>query len=167
MVRNLDPTDWRILHELQVDGRLSFNELSRRVHLSPPAVGERVRRLEEAGVIIGYTARVDPARAGQPLSAFVEMRCTPGRCLLKTTSSELLPEVVEVHKLTGSSCAMLKVRAASMLHFEGLLERLGEHGQMTTHVVLSSAYEGRPVEPHVAETRPLTQHAGWHHQPDV
>ena len=57
-----DPTDWRLLAELQADGRLSFNELARRVHLSPPAVAERVRRLEQAGVITGYAARVDPAR---------------------------------------------------------------------------------------------------------
>lgn len=162
MERPLDQTDWRILAELQAHGRLSFNELGRRVNLSSPATAERVRRLEETGVIAGYQARVDPARAGLPLTAFVQMRCTPGRCLLKTTESDAFPEVVEVHKLTGNSCAMLKIRAASMPHFEGLLERLGQHGEMNTHVVLSTPYDGRPVEPPAPEARQVTESAGWH-----
>jgi Lrp/AsnC family leucine-responsive transcriptional regulator len=159
--RPLDRTDWRILAELQRNGRLSYNQLARLVNLSPPAVAERVRRLEESGVIAGYQARVDPARAGLPLTAFVQMRCTPGRCLLKTTAADDFPEVVEVHKLTGNSCSMLRVRAASMQHFEGLLERLGEHGEMNTHVVLSTQYEGRAVEEPAADARPVTDAAGW------
>lgn len=163
MAPRFDQTDWRILTALQADGRLSYNQLSRRVNLSPPAVAERVRRLEETGVIIGYAARVDPARAGLPLTAFVQMRCAPGRCLLKTTTADQFPEVIEAHKLTGSSCSMLKVRATSMPHFEGLLERLGDHGEMTTHVVLSTPYEGRPVELPATDTRPVTEHPGWSH----
>ena len=76
--RDLDDLDWRILDELQSDGRLSYKELGRRVNLSSPAVAERVRRLEDSGVITGYVAQVDPGRAGYPISAFVEMRCTLG-----------------------------------------------------------------------------------------
>ena len=79
MDKALDSTDWRILDELQRDGRLSYNQLAKRVNLSSPAVAERVRRLEESGVIAGYQAQVDPAKAGFPLTAFVQMRCTPGR----------------------------------------------------------------------------------------
>ena len=159
--RPLDATDWRILEELQADGRLSFNELGRRVSLSPPAVAERVRRLEDAGVIVGYRAQVDPARAGQPLTAFVQMRCRLERCLLKTSQSSDYPEIVEIHKLTGDHCSMLKVRAASMAHFEGLLERLGQHGEMRTSVVLSTQYEGRPVQPQPDEFLRATRSAGW------
>ena len=145
--RSLDATDWRILEELQADGRLSYNQLGRRVSLSPPAVAERVRRLEDLGVITGYQARVDPARAGLPLTAFVQMRCRLDRCLLKTSQASDYPEIVEIHKLTGDYCSMLKVRAASMDHFEGLLERVGQHGEMRTSMVLSTQYEGRPVQP--------------------
>jgi Lrp/AsnC family leucine-responsive transcriptional regulator len=161
MDRALDSTDWRILDELQRDGRLSYNQLARRVNLSAPAVAERVRRLEESGVIAGYQARVDPARAGLPLTAFVQMRCTPGRCLLKTTTADDLPEVVEIHKLSGAVCSMLKVRVASMEHLEALFERIGEHGEINTHIVLSTQYEGRPVEPRAEEARPITQSPGW------
>jgi len=74
MERALDQTDWQIIAELQRDGRLSFNQLARLVHLSPPAVAERVRRLEDAGVITGYQVVISPARAGLPLTAFIQMR---------------------------------------------------------------------------------------------
>jgi len=158
----LDSTDWRILDELQRDGRLSYNQLAKRVNLSSPAVAERVRRLEESGVIAGYQAQVDPAKAGLPLTAFIQMRCTPGRCLLKTSKADDLPEVIEIHKLSGNSCTILKVRVASLQHLEGLNERLGEHGEISTQVVLSTQYEGRPVEPPAEQARTVTPSAGWH-----
>lgn len=161
MERALDQTDWRIIAELQRDGRLSYHQLSRLVHLSPPAVAERVRRLEDSGVITGYQARIDPARAGLPLTAFVQMRCSLGSCLLKTTTAEDLPEVTEVHKLTGSWCSMLKIRVAGMRHLEGLLERLGKHGEMNSHIVLSTQFEGRAIEEPAADARPVTESAGW------
>jgi Lrp/AsnC family transcriptional regulator, leucine-responsive regulatory protein len=159
--RALDQTDWRIIAELQRDGKLSYNQLARRVNLSSPAVAERVRRLEQSGVIAGYQARIDPARAGLPLTAFVQMHCALTRCLLKTTTADDLPEIVEIHKLSGNFCTMLKVRVASMSHLEGLLERLGQHGEMNSHVVLSTQYEGRPVQPPAPDERPVTPSVGW------
>ena len=121
MAKTLDSTDWHILAELQQDGRLSYNQLGKRVNLSSPAVAERVRRLEEAGVITGYRAEVDPGEVGIPLTAFLQLRCETGHCLLKNTSADDFPEVAEIHKLSGSFCTMLKVRTASMAHLEGLL----------------------------------------------
>lgn len=159
--RTLDDLDWRILDELQTDGRLSLKELGRRVNLSAPAVADRVRRLEDSGVITGYRADVDPQRAGYPMLAFVQMRCAPGTCLLKTSRSDDYPEVVEIHKLSGDHCAMLKVRAASMEHFEGLLERLGQHGQLRSSVVLSTQYDQRAVEPPVADYLRASRSSGW------
>ena len=156
----LDDLDWALLRELQADGRLSYNALARRVHLSPPAVAERVRRLERTGVITGYHARVDAARAGAEVLAFVQMRCRLGSCLLRTSTAEEYPEIAEIHKLSGEHCTLLKVRTASLSHFEGLLERLGTHGELRTHIVLSTQYEGRPVEP-PADARPETQADGW------
>lgn len=161
MERTPDQTDWRIIAELQRDGRLSYNQLGRLVNLSSPAVAERVRRLEESGVITGYQARIDPARVGLGLTAFVQLRCALGRCLLKTSAAEDFPEVTEVHKLSGNWCSMLRVRAASMRHLEGLLERLGEHGEMNSHIVLSTQYEGRPVEPPPTGNRPVSEPPGW------
>ena len=159
--RALDDLDWRILEELQSDGRLSYKELGRRVNLSPPAVAERVRRLEESGVITGYRAQIDPQRAGYPISAYVEMRCSLAKCLLKTSTADDYPEVSEIHKLSGDHCSMLKIRATSLEHLEGLLERLGKHGELRSTVVLSTQYDGRPVEPPQEEFLRATPHSGW------
>jgi len=156
----LDDLDWRLLAELQDDARLSYNELARRVHLSSPAVAERVRRLEQAGVIAGYSARVDPSLAGQPLLAFIQLRCSLGQCLLRTATAEDYPEITEIHKLSGEHCTMLKVRAASLAHLEGFSERLGTHGDMRTHIVLSTQYDHRSVKP-TAPERSVTQADGW------
>jgi Lrp/AsnC family leucine-responsive transcriptional regulator len=68
---------------------------------------------------------------------------------------------VEVHKLSGNFCTMLKIRVASMAHLEGLLERIGKHGEINSHVVLSTQYEGRPVEPPSPDARPTTPSTGW------
>ncbi|WP_240686794.1 Lrp/AsnC family transcriptional regulator [Amycolatopsis suaedae] len=161
MERPLDEVDWRILDELQSDGRQSLKELGRRVNLSAPAVAERVRRLEESGVITGYRAQVDPRRTGYPVTAFVEMRCLPHKCLLKTSRAEDYPEVVEVHKVSGAHCALVRVRAASLEHFEGIQERLGQHGEVRSTVVLSTQYEGRPVSPPDDDFLRATNSAGW------
>ena len=157
----MDSVDWRILEELQKDGRLSFKELGRRINLSPPSVAERVRRLEDNGVITGYQAKVDPAQAGQAVSAFVEMRCRPGKCLLMTSNTEDYPEVVEIHKLTGDHCSMLRVRATSVEHLEGLFDRLSAHGELRSQMVLSTQYEGRPVEPPAEDPFKAPQSEGW------
>ncbi|MDQ4035220.1 MAG: Lrp/AsnC family transcriptional regulator [Chloroflexota bacterium] len=157
----LDETDWRIITELQRDGRISFNELGRRVSLSPPSVAERVRRLESLGVITGYRATVDPAQAGQPVAAFIQMRCDRDRCLLKTTRASDYPEIVEIHKLSGDYCSMVKVRASSMQHLESFIERIGQHGELRSSVVLSTQFEGRPVEPLVDDAHRVTRSTGW------
>lgn len=159
--KELDGLDWRILAELQADGRVSLKELGRRVNLSAPAVADRVRRLEETGVITGYRAVVDPAAAGQPITGFIELRCQLNRCLLKTSTAEEYPEVVEIHKLSGDHCSMLKVRAASLEHFEGFLERISAHGEIRSSIVLSTQYEGRPVERPAADYFRASQHNGW------
>ncbi|GAA3394328.1 Lrp/AsnC family transcriptional regulator [Cryptosporangium minutisporangium] len=157
----LDDVDWRILDELQKDGRLSFNELGRRIHLSSPAVAERVRRLEQVGVISGYRAVVDPVRAGYGITAFVQLRCKLGSCLLRTSRAADYPEVTEVHKLSGAHCTMIQIRAASLAHLEGVIEQLGRHGELHTHVVLSTQYQDATVSRPETIERPVTPSAGW------
>ncbi|MGH2532421.1 MAG: Lrp/AsnC family transcriptional regulator [Thermomicrobiales bacterium] len=137
--RTLDSIDWRILRELQADARLSYNELARRIGLSSPAVAERVRRMEDAGVIAGYHARVDPGKVGLPVMAVVQMRCASGKCLLRTASPDDYPEVLDMVKVSGPHCSILKVVAASIPHLEALFERLGTHGELLTSMVWSSA----------------------------
>jgi len=136
--RALDSTDWKIIRELQQDSRLSSNELGRRVGLSAPATAERVRKLEDAGVITGYSVQIDPAKIGMPLLALIHLRCDQGSCLLRTSTVEEFPEVLEMHKLSGSHCAVLKVALSSMRHLEAFNHRLSAHGALVVHLVTSS-----------------------------
>lgn len=143
----VDPTDWKLLAELQRDGRSSYAELARAVAMSPSAVAERVRRLEEAGVISGYRATVDPERVGLTVMAFVRLRYPTGNyrpfhALLDTT-----PEIVEAHHVTGEDCFVLKVLARSMRHLEEVTGRIAGLGSVTTSVVYSSPLTGRAVTP--------------------
>ena len=144
--RALDATDWKILRELQKDARLSYNELGRRVGLSAPAAAERVRRLEDANVITSYRAQIDPAKVGLPLLALIQLHCDPGKCLLKTSNAEQFPEVLEIHKLSGSHCSLLKVALSSMQHLEAFSERLGAHGTLVVNIVTSSALTNRILD---------------------
>jgi Lrp/AsnC family transcriptional regulator, leucine-responsive regulatory protein len=130
--------DWEILRELQDNARLSFNELSRRVHLSPPAVAERVRRLETAGVIIGYHAEIDAARVGWGVSAFIRMSCYGARCVLRDPEMPGWPEIREIHRVTGDACSILRVATESMAGFEQLIDRLAGYGRPSSTMILST-----------------------------
>ena len=140
--RLLDAVGWRILHELQHDARLSYSELGARVGLSPPAVAERMRRLEEAGVITGYRAEVDAAKLGLPITAFI--RCTSAGPQVGVMARQS-PEVLECHRITGSDAFILKVVVASVAHLEAVIDRLLPYGQPTTSLVLSSPVPARGI----------------------
>ena len=139
--------DWALLRELQADARLSFSELSRRVHLSPPAVAERVRRLEENGVIAGYHAHVDPTKVGWTVQAIIRMSCYGARCLLRDPRVAQWPEIMEIHRVTGDACCLLRVAATSMDSFERVIDRLAPYGQPSSTMVLSTPLGWRPVTP--------------------
>ncbi|MQS08341.1 Lrp/AsnC family transcriptional regulator [Streptomyces alkaliphilus] len=142
---SLDEVDTRILDVLQRDGRVGYAELARMVSMSASAVTERVRRLEESGVIRGYAAVVDPERLGLGILAFVRLRYPTGnykpfRDLLETT-----PEILEAHHVTGEDCFVLKVLARSMRHLEATTGRISGLGSVTTSVVYSSPLPGRAI----------------------
>ncbi|ASW56323.1 Lrp/AsnC family transcriptional regulator [Plantactinospora sp. KBS50] len=143
----MDEMDWALLRELQVDARLSYSELSRRVHLSPPAVAERVRRMEESGVVTGYHAHVDLARAGRNVLALIQMSCYGARCVLRDPEVETWPEILQIMRVTGDACSVLKVAAGSIDSFERLIDRLAPYGRPASTMVLSTPLQWRPVLP--------------------
>lgn len=147
----LDEVGWRLLRELQADARLSFAELGRRVGLSLPAVAERVRRMEEAGIITGYYAEVNLPKMGRPIMAFIRMAVPRERYPAFTALIRDLPEVLEGHHLSGSEAFILKVALTSIPHLEALIDQLSEYGQTTTSVVLSSPVTRRVIEPDVGD----------------
>jgi Lrp/AsnC family leucine-responsive transcriptional regulator len=141
----IDAINRRILQELQADGRVPMAELGRRVGLSPPAVAERVQRLEAAGVIAGYRAVIDPKAAGFPIAAVVRIRPAPTQLPKVAELARESPEVVECHRITGEDCFFLKLHLRSLDDLEEVLDRFVLHGQTTTSIVHSSPVEWRPV----------------------
>lgn len=105
----IDNTDQQILNIIQTDARISNVEIARQIGLAPSAVLERVRKLEERGVIRGYVAEIDAAQVGFGLTAFVFVRTQSCRTIDGALAA--IPEVLEVHDVAGEDCYLLKVRA--------------------------------------------------------
>ena len=141
----LDATNLRILEELQADARLTMAELGRRVSLSPPAVADRVQRLERAGVISGYHAAVDPKAVGYPIAAVVRVRPASRQLHKIPEVARELPEVVECYRITGEDCFFVKLHLRSMEDLEGILDRFVVFGQTTTSIIHSAPVSPRPL----------------------
>jgi Lrp/AsnC family transcriptional regulator, leucine-responsive regulatory protein len=135
---NLDQTDRKIIGELVEDGRLPLAELGRRVNLSSPAVSERVARLEEAGVITGYRAVIDPRALGFQLTAIVRVKPAPGQLQRIPELALQIPEIGECHRITGEDCFYLKVHLRSIDELTGLLDRFLAFGETTTSIINAS-----------------------------
>ncbi len=147
----LDDTGWQLLRALQQNARLSYSELGQRVGLSSPAVAERIRRMEDAGIISGYHVELNRSKLGYPITAIIRMSTSPGdQCTRFATFVQEIPEVLECYRVTGSDSLILKVMASSVEHLESLIDRLSAHGQLTTSMVLSAPVTKRVVKP-VAE----------------
>jgi Lrp/AsnC family transcriptional regulator, leucine-responsive regulatory protein len=141
----LDEIDLRLLDELAVDGRLTMAELGRRVTLSPPAVAERVQRLERASVITGYRAVIDPKAIGFPIAAVVRVRPASRQLHRIPEVARDTPEVVECYRITGEDCFFIKLHLRSMDDLEEILDRFVDYGQTTTSIIHSSPVANRPL----------------------
>jgi Lrp/AsnC family transcriptional regulator, leucine-responsive regulatory protein len=142
----LDEIDRKILLELQSDARTSYAELGRRVGLTTPAVIERVRKLEDAGVITGYRAEIDTAKIGLPITAFVRMSITGVDYSRIIEVAEQSNEVLECHRGTGGDSFIMKVAVASVEHLQEIIDKLTPYGITTTAIVLSSPVKRRVIE---------------------
>jgi Lrp/AsnC family leucine-responsive transcriptional regulator len=136
--RLLDRAGRKLLDLLQENARLSLSELGRLVHLSPPAVGERLRRMEEAGLICGYHARLDPDKLGLPIQAFLRLRTPAEKYPRVLAVASELPEVLECCHLTGDDAFVMRVAAASTADLENIIARLSPFGETPTALILST-----------------------------
>lgn len=143
----MDEVSWQILRELQENARITFSELGRRVGLSPPAVAERVRGLEEAGIIAGYRAEVNLEKIGLPLLAYVRIATDERTCGQFSATVKGIPEILECHRVTGGDSYIVKAAVSTVQHLEDLLNRLNHYGQTVTALALSSPVRHRVVEP--------------------
>ena len=142
-----DDTDARLLDELQANARLSHAELGRRVNLSPPAVAERLRRLERDGVITGYRAEIDPQALGYTLGAIMRIRPSARQLAKVAELARETAEVVECHRITGEDCFFMRLYVRDIGHLEEVLDRFILYGQTTTSIIQSSPVgrRGLPV----------------------
>ena len=141
----LDSKNRLLLTELQADPRITRSALARRVGMSPPAVTERIERLEQSGVIRGYRVELDPAALGLPLTAFARVRPAAGRLTRLAELAAATPQVSECYRITGEDCFLLKVHAASVEHLAEILDRFQLFGQSVTSVVVSTPVPRRPL----------------------
>lgn len=143
----IDSKSWAILAALQANARQSLTELAQGVGMSVPAVSERVKRLEEAGVIRGYHAVVAPLKTGYALSALVGI--TVAQPAKKTLLDRLaaMPEVQECHHVTGNDSYVFRLLARDVSHLELLVSRLNDLGETRTSIILSTPISLRPVLP--------------------
>jgi len=140
----IDDYGRKLLEELQQDARASFADLGRRIGLSPSATAERLRRMEEAGIIRGYTVEIDREALGLPILAIIRMTCDGPRYHPFLKFVKELPEVRECHHVTGGDAFFLQVTAASIVELEKVIERLLPYGIPTTSIVFSSPVTRRP-----------------------
>ena len=136
----LDETDWQLIEALQANARQSFTALGNAVSLSRPAVAERVRRLEDLGVITGYRAVIDPRRLGLPHVAFVEVKLSDTRkaaLMAFNKAVRAIPEVEQAHMIASSFDYLLKVRTKDIADYR---EVLGERISALPHVAHTSTH---------------------------
>ena len=152
--RLLDETNRQLLAALQRDGRASYRELGDLVGLSPPAVADRVKRLEEAGVIVGYRAIVDLEKVGRPLMATVRVGpTTKEECNRLEAWAAEQASVLRCWRVTGEDCYHMVVAVSGPTELHHLLDGVMEYGPSNTSLVLSQPFDHAIVEPYVpAET---------------
>ncbi|SOC46580.1 AsnC family transcriptional regulator [Rhizobium subbaraonis] len=139
----LDATDARILAALDADGRLSMSELARLVGMSAPSVSERVRRLEAAGIIRGFTVDVDTRAIGYQIRAMVRIRPLPGKLHLVERLIQERPEFVECDKITGDDPFLARLVVHTIEQMDDVLEALSEHAVTSTAVIKGTSVNRR------------------------
>lgn len=141
----MDLTDKKILRILQIQGRISMKELGQMVSLTPPAVTERVKRLEEKGYITGYRAIINPEKLHKKIKAFVSVDMEPAKYKIFMEYAKSSPYIVECHHVIGSNCLILKIMVESTEELEAVIDTIKESGRTQTSVILSSLIEHKVI----------------------
>ncbi len=141
----IDSTNWGILNCLQQNARLSNAEIGRKVGLSSPAVAERIKKMEDYGVITGYKAEVSYTKTGYQLKAIITLRAFMGRLkpfLLKVSEFK---EVLNCYRITGNENIIMEVVLRDQIHLQEFIDGLITYGEVKTHIILSNLIENNPI----------------------
>lgn len=140
----LDDVDQRMLEVLIEDARISLKDLAQRVGLSSPSVSERLRRLEERGIIRAFTVDIDPEALGYQLQAIVRIRPLPGKLHIVQKLVEEIPEFGECDKVTGDDCFIARLYVRSIDQLDQILDRIAEKAETNTAIVKAQPIRRRP-----------------------
>lgn len=155
----LDETGWRLLQELQENARLSYAELGQRVGLSASSVIERVRKMEDSGIISGYHATVNLSALGLSVLAIIRVKSFVGQnCRQVIERVSEIPEVLEYYKVTGADCVVVKVATTSIHHLENIVEHLSLYGPASTSIIYSQPMEYRTITPELLKREASGEH---------
>jgi len=139
----MDETDQKLLDALAVNSRLSLKELAQAAGMSSPSAAERLRRLEERGIIRAFTIDIDPAALGYPLQAIVRVRPLPGQLHIVEKLIQEIPEFIECDKVTGDDCFIARLVVRSMGELDGILDKIAERAETNTSMIKSSPVKRR------------------------
>jgi Lrp/AsnC family transcriptional regulator, leucine-responsive regulatory protein len=139
----LDAADMKILRLLETDARISTAELARSVGLSAPSVAERIKRLQESGVIEAYSVRMNPAALGLPLSAWLRIRPVPGQLSVVAEIIRELPEIAQCDRVTGEDCFIALAHVGSVAELERVIDRIIPYAMTNTAIIQSSPVAAR------------------------
>lgn len=142
----IDAIDAAILRELCADARIPRAELSRRVGLSAPSVADRVRRLEDVGIIAGYGARIDPARLGYNLTILIRARPLPGEIKNMIEAIQETPQIVACDRVSGEDCFVARAHVRDVSEMEEVIDRIVPFGATNSSIIQSSPVEERLIE---------------------
>lgn len=143
----LDETGWKLLTLLQQNARTSYSKLGEEVGLSTPAVIERIRKMEEAGIIKGYRVELDESKLGFGMTAFIRLESHADHYQQILEMVEKAPEVRQCFYITGRASFILKVVISSVAHLEDFIQTLTPFGNTATSIVMSAPVQNKPLSP--------------------
>jgi Lrp/AsnC family leucine-responsive transcriptional regulator len=143
----LDRIGLNILGVLQADARMPLSHIGDKVGLSAPAVSERIKKLEEAGIIEGYHARIAPAALGRCVAAFINLTTEPRHYNAIKKLSKDMHQIISCHHISGDASFILQVQVNDLPALESVVERLSPFGQTQTAIVLSTAVDKKGMLP--------------------
>ena len=143
----LDQIGLKILAVLQADARMPLSRIGKKVGLSAPAVAERMRKLEESGIIKGYHARIAPEAIGRSVAAFINLTTDPRNYKAVKVLAADMHEITSCHHISGDASFILHVQVQDLPALESVVERLSPFGQTQTAIVLSTSVDKTAVVP--------------------
>ena len=141
----LDEINWKILKCLQQNARQSNTEIAKKVGVTSPAVAERIRKMEDGGVIEGYFAKISHTETNHQLKAIITLRAFMGRLKPFLETVKTFDEVLNCYRITGNENIIMEVVLKNQQHLEQLIDRLITYGETRTHIVLSNIVNNNPI----------------------